>query len=116
MGHDGAKRGHDSAKMGHDSGKMGSLRSTLDRLGQFWEHFSRILGDGWESEKHSKIIGFLWFLALLGGLEEVSEHLGGCLGRCWLEGYVFRKFFGHVGDKRTNSRGKMATGWPQDGS
>ena len=59
---------------------------------------------------------FFWFLALLGGLEEVSEHLGGCLGRCWLEGYVFRKFFGHVGDKRANSRGKMATGWPQDGS
>ena len=52
---------------------------------------------------------FLRFLALLGGLEEVSEHLGGCLGRCWLEGYVFRKFFGHVGDKRANSRGKMAT-------
>ena len=39
MGHDGAKRGHDSAKMGHDSGKMGILRSTLERLGQFWEHF-----------------------------------------------------------------------------
>ena len=52
MGHDGAKRGHDSAKMGHDSGKMGILRSTLERLGQFWEHFSRILGDGRESEKH----------------------------------------------------------------
>ena len=52
---------------------------------------------------------FFVFLALLGGLEEVSEHLGGCLGRCWLEGYVFRKFFGHVGDKRANSRGKMAT-------
>ena len=52
MGHDGAKKGHDSAKMGHDSGKMGILSSTLERLGQFWEHFSRILGDGWESEKH----------------------------------------------------------------
>ena len=49
------------------------------------------------------------FLTLLGSSEEVSEHLGGCLGRCWLEGYVFRKFFGHVGDKRANSRGKMAT-------
>ena len=44
--------GHESAKMGHDSGKMGILRLTLERLGQFWEHFSRILGDGWESEKH----------------------------------------------------------------
>ena len=109
MGHDGAKRGHDSAKMGHDSAKMGILSSTWELLGQFWEHFSRILGDGWESEKQRKTLGFLWFLALLGGLEEVSEHLGGCLGRCWLEGYVFRKFFGHVGDKRANSRGKMAT-------
>ena len=58
MGHDGAKRGHDSAKMGHDSGKMGILRSTLERRGQFWEHFSRILGDGWESEKHWKNLRF----------------------------------------------------------
>ena len=49
---DGAKRGHESAKMGHDSGKMGILRSTWELLGQFWEHFSMILGDGWESEKH----------------------------------------------------------------
>ena len=49
---DGPRMGHDSAKMGHDSGKMGILSSTLERLGQFWEHFSRILGDGWESEKH----------------------------------------------------------------
>ena len=43
--HDGPKMGHESAKMGHDSGKMGILSST-------WEHFSRILGDGLESEKH----------------------------------------------------------------
>ena len=77
MGHDGAKRGHDSAKMGHDSGKMGILRSTLERLGQFWEHFSRILGDGRESEKHLKTVGFLSFFALLGGLEEVSESSWG---------------------------------------
>ena len=47
-----AKRGRDSAKMGHDSAKMGILSSTLERLGQFWEQFSRILRDGWESEKH----------------------------------------------------------------
>ena len=51
MGHDGAKRGHDSAKMGHDGAKMGILSSTLERMGQLWEHFSRILGDGRESEK-----------------------------------------------------------------
>ena len=63
-----------------------------------------------------KTFGFLLILGLFGGLEEVSEHLGGCLGRCWLEGYVFQKFFGHVGDKRADSRGKMATGWSQDGS
>ena len=49
---DGPKRGHESAKMGHDSGKMGILSSTWELLGQFWEHFSRILGDGLESEKH----------------------------------------------------------------
>ena len=61
MGHDGAKRGHDSAKMGHDSGKMGILRSTLERLGQFWEHFSRILGDGRESEKLWKKGRVFWF-------------------------------------------------------
>ena len=64
---------------------------------------------GGKSKNIEKTLGFLGFLALLGGLEEVSEHLGGCLGRCWLEGYVFRKFFGHVGDKRANNRGKMAT-------
>ena len=52
MGHDGAKRGHDSAKMGHDSAKMGIVSSTLARLGQFWEHFLMILGDGQASEKH----------------------------------------------------------------
>ena len=50
--HDGPKMGHESAKMGHDSGKMGILRSTLERLGQFWEHFMMILGDGRASEKH----------------------------------------------------------------
>ena len=75
-------------------------------LGAFFEDFRRWVG---KRKTLKKMIGFLWFLALLGGLEEVSEHLGGCLGRCWLEGYVFRKFFGHVGDKRANSRGKMAT-------
>ena len=70
---DGPRMGHDSTKMGHDSGKMGILSSTWELLGQFWEHFSRILGDGWESEKHCKSLGFLWFFALLGGSEEVSE-------------------------------------------
>ena len=50
--HDGPKMGHESAKMGHDSAKMDILSSTWELLGQFWEHFSRILGDGWESEKH----------------------------------------------------------------
>ena len=50
--HDGPKMGHESAKMEHDSGKMGILSSTWELLRQFWEHFSRILGDGWESEKH----------------------------------------------------------------
>ena len=51
MDHDVAKRGRDSAKMGHDSAKMDILSSTLERLGQFWEHFSRSLGDGRESEQ-----------------------------------------------------------------
>ena len=50
--HDGPKMGHESAKMDHDRGKMGILSSTWELLGKFWEHFSRILGDGWESEKH----------------------------------------------------------------
>ena len=50
--HDGPKMGHESAKMGHDSGKMGILSSTWELLGQFWEQFSRILGDGLESNKH----------------------------------------------------------------
>ena len=61
MGHDGAKRGHDSAKMGHDSAKMGILSSTWELLGQFLEHFSKILGDGRESEKHCKNFRFFWF-------------------------------------------------------
>ena len=50
--HDGAKMGHDSAKMSHDSAKMGILSSTWELLEEFWEHFSKILGDGLESEKH----------------------------------------------------------------
>ena len=103
--------------MDHEVAKMGILSSTLERLGQFWEHFLRILEEmGGKAKNIEKTFGFLRFFALLGGLSEVSEHLGGCLGRCRLEGYVFREFFGHVGDKRANSRGKMATGWPQDGS
>ena len=64
---------------------------------------------GGKANNINKPLVFDRFLALLGGFEEVSEHPGGCLGRCWLEGYVFRKFFGHVGDKRANNRGKMAT-------
>ena len=74
-------------------------------LGALFEDFRRWVG---KRKTFKKTVGFRKFLALLGGLEEVSEHLGGCLGRCWLEGYVFRKFFGYVGDKRANSRGKMA--------
>ena len=49
---DGPRMGHESAKMDHDVAKMGILSSTWELLGQFWEHFSRILGDGWESEEH----------------------------------------------------------------
>ena len=52
--HHGAKRGRDSAKVRHDSAKMGILSSTWELLGQLWDHFSRILGDGRESEKHQK--------------------------------------------------------------
>ena len=37
---------------GHVGAKMGILSSTWEVLGQFWEHFWRILGDGLESEKH----------------------------------------------------------------
>ena len=84
--------GHDSAKMGHDSGKMGILSSTWELLGQFWEHFSRILGDGWESEKHRKTISCLWFLGLVGGSEGVSEASWGLswtisehFRTCWRE-------------------------------
>ena len=50
--HHGPKRDYDSAKMGHNSAKMSILSSTWELMVQFWEHFSRILGDGWESEKH----------------------------------------------------------------
>ena len=46
MDHDVAKRGRDGDKMGYDSAKIGILSSTLERLGQFWEHFLMILGDG----------------------------------------------------------------------
>ena len=62
-----------------------------------------------ESETHFKNIRFLLFFTLLGGSEEVSEHLGGCLGRCWLEGYVFPQFLDMLATKRANSRDKMAT-------
>ena len=70
-------------------------------LGAFFEDFRRWAG----KRKTLKNLRVACFFALLGGSEEVSEHLGGC----WLEGYVFGKFFGHVGDKRANSRGNMAT-------
>ena len=62
MGHDSAKIGHDSAKMRHDSAKMGVLSSTWEVLGQFWEHFSKILGDGQESEKRWKKNFVFFFL------------------------------------------------------
>ena len=75
-------------------------------LGAFFQDFRRWAG---KRKTFKKPLGFYRFFALLGGSEEVSEHLGGCLGRCWLEGCVFLKFFGHVGDKMANKRGKMAT-------
>jgi len=73
MGHDGAKRGHDSAKMGHDSAKMGILSSTWELLGQFWEHFSRILGDGLESEKDRKALSFFVFLHFKQNPVQISQ-------------------------------------------
>ena len=37
------------------------------------------------------------------------RHLGGYLGQCWLEDWIFRRIFGHVGAKIVNKMGKMAT-------
>ena len=115
MDHDVAKRGRDSAKMGHDSAKMGILSSTLERLGvlgAFLKDFRRWVG----KRKTLKNRRFSLVFGTFGSWKRCLRHLGGCLRRCCLEGYVFQKFFGHVGDKRANSRGKMATWWAQDGS
>ena len=35
---------------------------------------------GWKAKNIEKTYGFYRFFAFLGGSEEVSEHLGGCLG------------------------------------
>ena len=35
---------------------------------------------GWKAKNIKKPLVFVSFFALLGGSEEVSEHLGGCLG------------------------------------
>ena len=45
-------------------------------LGAFLEDFRRWAG----KRKTLKNLRFYRFFALLGGSEEVSEHLGGCLG------------------------------------
>ena len=37
------------------------------------------------------------------------RHLGGYLGQCWLEDWIFRRIFGHVGAKIVNKMCKMAT-------
>ena len=104
--HDGPRMGHDSAKVGHDSGKMGILSSTWELLGQFWEQFSRILGDGRESEKHSKSIGFLWFLA---PWKRCLSILGAVLDDVGSRVVFFRKLFGHVGTKLANKRANLVT-------
>ena len=46
------------AMMGHDSVKMGISSLTWELLGEFREHFLRILGEGLESEKNVKKIYF----------------------------------------------------------
>ena len=71
---------------------------------------------GGKAKNIEKSLVFFGFWHFWEAWKRCLRHLGGCLGRCWLEGYVFRKFFGHVGDKRANSRGKIAKLWPQDGS
>ena len=57
---------------------------------------------GWKAKHVKKTLDWK-------ALKRCLRHLGGCLGRCWLEGCDFRMFFGHVGDKMANKRGKMAT-------
>ena len=57
-------------------------------------------------EKPKVFTGFLDFWETR---KRSLRHLRGCLGRCWLEGCVFLKLFGHVSDKVANKRGKMAT-------
>ena len=40
---------------------------------------------GWKAKNIEKLLVHVAFIfAHVGGLEEVSEHLRGCLGRCWL--------------------------------
>ena len=58
---EGEQQGQDGdmmAPMGHDSIKMGIWSTTCEVLVEVLEHFSRIFGDGWVSEKHLKTLGF----------------------------------------------------------
>ena len=64
---------------------------------------------GWiakDIEKHRVFKGFWEFW---GGWKGCLRHLGGYLGHCWLEDWIFRRIFGYVGAKIVNKMGKMAT-------
>ena len=65
---------------------------------------------GWKPKNiENQMFSLFSFFHFWEARKRCLRHLGGCLGRCWLEGCDFRKFFGHVGDKMASKRGKMAT-------
>ena len=64
---------------------------------------------GWKAKNIKKLMVFIGFLHFWEARKRCLRHLGGCLGRCWLDDCFFRNIFGHVGDKMANKRGKMAT-------
>ena len=64
---------------------------------------------GWIAKNIEKPLVFVGFFEFWGGWKGCLRHLGAYLGHCWLEDWIFRRIFGHVGAKIVNKMGKMAT-------
>ena len=64
---------------------------------------------GGKAKNIEKPLVFIAFLEFWGGWKGCLRYLGGYLGQCWLEDWIFRRIFGYVGAKIVNKMGKMAT-------
>ena len=64
---------------------------------------------GWIAKNIEKPLVFIGFWEFWDGWKGCLRHLGGYLGQCCLEDWIFRRIFRHVGAKIVNKMGKMAT-------